>query len=117
MPSLECEQHNRASKANPLKKPGGFHWDFFLLGATTFISSILFIPFPNGLVPQAPVHTDSLTVRETRLKRFSSGDTEQVEEDIVAVSRLGTQSKSKKTSLLLPLLSNASLILSWVWLL
>ncbi|KAI4256148.1 MAG: hypothetical protein L6R42_006377 [Xanthoria sp. 1 TBL-2021] len=39
------------AKQFPLKKPGGSHWDFFLLGATTFISSILFIPFPNGLVP------------------------------------------------------------------
>ncbi|KGO64371.1 Bicarbonate transporter, C-terminal [Penicillium italicum] len=51
----------------PLKKPAGFHWDFFLLGCTTFISGIIGIPFPNGLVPQAPVHTDSLTVYETDL--------------------------------------------------
>ncbi|RGP71900.1 hco3- transporter family [Fusarium sporotrichioides] len=52
----------------PLKKPGGFHWDFFLLGCTTFVSGILGLPMPNGLVPQAPVHTDSLTVYETDLK-------------------------------------------------
>lgn len=45
----------------PLKKPAGFHWDFFLLGCTSFISGIIGIPLPNGLVPQAPVHTDSLT--------------------------------------------------------
>lgn len=69
-----------------MKKPGGFHWDFFLLGVTTFISSIFFIPFPNGLVPQAPVHTDSLTVYETRLKRYSSDDKEHVEPDVVATS-------------------------------
>ncbi|KAL9631604.1 MAG: hypothetical protein Q9204_004160, partial [Flavoplaca sp. TL-2023a] len=74
------------AKQFPVKKPGGFHWDFFLLGVTTFISTIFFIPFPNGLVPQAPVHTDSLTVRETRLKRFSSDDVEQVEKDVVATS-------------------------------
>lgn len=36
----------------PLKKPGGFHWDFFLLGCTTFVSGILGLPMPNGLVPQ-----------------------------------------------------------------
>lgn len=36
----------------PLKKPAGFHWDFFLLGCTTFIGGIIGIPFPNGLVPQ-----------------------------------------------------------------
>ncbi|KAL8727036.1 MAG: hypothetical protein Q9166_006334 [cf. Caloplaca sp. 2 TL-2023] len=74
------------AKQFPLKKPGGFHWDFFLLGVTTFISSIFFIPFPNGLVPQAPVHTDSLTIYETKLKRLSSGDKEQVEPEVVASS-------------------------------
>ncbi|QKD57865.2 HCO3 transporter family-domain-containing protein [Fusarium oxysporum Fo47] len=56
----------------PLKKPGGFHWDFFLLGCTTFISGILGLPMPNGLVPQAPVHTDSLTVYETDLEIIST---------------------------------------------
>ncbi|KAK1676138.1 HCO3 transporter family-domain-containing protein [Colletotrichum godetiae] len=63
----------------PLKKPGGFHWDFFLIGCTTFISGILGLPMPNGLVPQAPVHTDSLTVYETKLKiipTFEGEDTE-----------------------------------------
>ena len=45
----------------PLKKPAGFHWDFFLLGCTCFAGGLLNIPLPNGLVPQAPVHTDSLT--------------------------------------------------------
>ncbi|THY30766.1 hypothetical protein D6D01_03100 [Aureobasidium pullulans] len=51
----------------PLKKPGGFHWDFLLLGCTTFVAGILGLPLPNGLVPQAPVHTDSLTVYKTDL--------------------------------------------------
>ncbi|KAF2222880.1 HCO3 transporter family-domain-containing protein [Elsinoe ampelina] len=45
----------------PLKKPAGFHWDFFLLGITCFIGGILGLPLPNGLVPQAPVHTDACT--------------------------------------------------------
>lgn len=44
-----------------MKKPSGFHWDFALLGATCFIGGIIGIPLPNGLVPQAPVHTDALT--------------------------------------------------------
>lgn len=48
----------------PIKKPAGFHWDFFLLGVTTLVSGILGLPVPNGLVPQAPDHTDSLTVYE-----------------------------------------------------
>ncbi|KAL8913354.1 MAG: hypothetical protein Q9171_001831 [Xanthocarpia ochracea] len=72
------------AKRFPLKKPGGFHWDFFLLGITTFIGGILFIPLPNGLVPQAPVHTDSLTVYKTNLKRLSSGEREHVEPDVIA---------------------------------
>ncbi|KAK1623792.1 HCO3 transporter family protein [Colletotrichum phormii] len=63
----------------PLKKPGGFHWDFFLLGCTTFIAGILGLPMPNGLVPQAPVHTDSLTVYETKLKIISTSEGEDAE--------------------------------------
>ncbi|TGZ79115.1 inorganic anion exchanger [Ascodesmis nigricans] len=46
----------------PLKKPAGFHWDFFLLGITTGVSGILGLPAPNGLIPQAPFHTASLCV-------------------------------------------------------
>ncbi|KUJ19783.1 anion exchange family protein [Mollisia scopiformis] len=46
----------------PLRKPAGFHWDIFLLGLTTGVAGLLGIPFPNGLIPQAPFHTDSLCV-------------------------------------------------------
>lgn len=46
----------------PLKKPAGFHWDIFLLGVTTGVAGILGLPFPNGLIPQAPFHTESLCV-------------------------------------------------------
>ena len=46
----------------PLKKPAGFHWDFFLLGCTTFVAGLVGIPAPNGLIPQAPLHTSSLVV-------------------------------------------------------
>lgn len=46
----------------PISKPAGFHWDFFLLGITTLLSGFLGLPVPNGLVPQAPDHTDSLSV-------------------------------------------------------
>ncbi|CAK7274203.1 hypothetical protein SEPCBS119000_006052 [Sporothrix epigloea] len=48
----------------PLRKPAGFHWDIFLLGLTTGIAGILGLPFPNGLIPQAPFHTESLCVTE-----------------------------------------------------
>lgn len=46
----------------PLRKPAGFHWDIFLLGLTTGIGGIMGIPFPNGLIPQAPFHTAALCV-------------------------------------------------------
>lgn len=46
----------------PLRKPAGFHWDIFLLGITTGVAGILGLPFPNGLIPQAPFHTESLCV-------------------------------------------------------
>ncbi|TAQ84563.1 hypothetical protein B7494_g7110 [Chlorociboria aeruginascens] len=49
----------------PLRKPAGFHWDLFLLGLTTGVAGLLGIPFPNGLIPQAPFHTDSLCVTKT----------------------------------------------------
>ncbi|PWN35584.1 uncharacterized protein FA14DRAFT_120626, partial [Meira miltonrushii] len=50
------------SRTFPVKRPAGFHWDFFLLGITTFVSGILGLPAPNGLVPQCPWSTDSLSV-------------------------------------------------------
>ncbi|KAF2179042.1 hypothetical protein K469DRAFT_597581 [Zopfia rhizophila CBS 207.26] len=49
----------------PLRKPAGFHWDIFLLGLTTGVAGLLGIPFPNGLIPQAPFHTTSLCATRT----------------------------------------------------
>jgi hypothetical protein len=46
----------------PLRKPPGFHYDFLLLGLTTFIAGLFGLPAPNGLIPQAPIHTTSLLV-------------------------------------------------------
>lgn len=63
----------------PLKKPAGFHWDFFLLGITTFLAGITGVPMPNGLVPQAPVHTDSLTNYQTELDIDSTAEGEGAE--------------------------------------
>lgn len=47
-----------------LTKPSSFHYDFLLLGATTGIAGVLGIPAPNGLIPQAPLHTESLLVHD-----------------------------------------------------
>jgi len=57
----------------PLKKPASFHWDFLLLGITTGVAGILGIPAPNGLIPQAPLHTISLcVVGERKVNRSSA---------------------------------------------
>ncbi|SGZ54834.1 CIC11C00000004412 [Sungouiella intermedia] len=57
--SLMCQL-----KDFPLTKPASFHWDFMLLGLTTGVAGILGIPAPNGLIPQAPLHTSSLVVHD-----------------------------------------------------
>ena len=64
--SLMCQ-----SKEYPLKKPSGFHWDFALLGITTGIAGIIGIPAPNGLIPQAPLHTSSLVIHDKSGKALS----------------------------------------------
>ena len=42
------------------KRPAGFAWDIALLGTTIAICGILGIPPSNGLLPQAPLHSESL---------------------------------------------------------
>lgn len=42
------------------RKPGGFAIDIALLGCTTALCGILGIPPANGLLPQAPLHSESL---------------------------------------------------------
>jgi len=81
------------AKQFPLRKPGGFHWDFFLLGCTTFIAGIIGIPLPNGLVPQAPVHTDSLTIYETEAKIIATeeGEGNEIRRPIVRAASVVEQ--------------------------
>lgn len=43
-----------------VKKPGGYAWDIVLLGTTTIMCGLLGIPPANGLLPQAPLHAESL---------------------------------------------------------
>lgn len=42
------------------RKPTGYAWDIVLLGTTTALCGILGIPPANGLLPQAPLHSESL---------------------------------------------------------
>ncbi|RYO94451.1 hypothetical protein DL766_008924 [Monosporascus sp. MC13-8B] len=58
----------------PLRKPAGFHWDIFLLGLTTGVAGLLGLPFPNGLIPQAPFHTESLCVTKAEVDTDESGE-------------------------------------------
>jgi boron transporter len=58
----------------PLRKPPGFHWDFFLLGLTTFGAGLLGVPAPNGLIPQAPIHTAALVVTGPARKKVDAED-------------------------------------------
>lgn len=75
----------------PLKKPAGFHWDFFLLGCTCFVGGVIGLPLPNGLVPQAPVHTDSLTVYETRLEITKTEDGGEIRKPFVKATAVVEQ--------------------------
>ena len=49
-----------------LKKGPAYHWDFFMVGLQILVTGLLGIPPVNGLIPQAPLHTDSLCDKETR---------------------------------------------------
>jgi hypothetical protein len=43
-----------------LKKGSAYHWDFFVVGINIAICSIIGIPPTHGLIPQAPLHVESL---------------------------------------------------------
>lgn len=62
------------------KKPGGFAWDIVLLGVTTAVCGILGIPPANGLLPQAPLHSESLvhTVSEESMEYDESAQENKV---------------------------------------
>ena len=67
-----------------LKKPAAYNYDFAVLGVLLILTSSLGLPFYNGLIPQAPLHTRSLcdieeevtaddrTGRLIRRERFSN---------------------------------------------
>ena len=62
------------------KKPGGFAWDIVLLGTTTALCGILGIPPANGLLPQAPLHSESLLHSEKEMTAVSMTGEEKIEE-------------------------------------
>jgi boron transporter len=94
----------------PLRKPAGFHWDLFLLGLTTGVSGILGLPFPNGLIPQAPFHTESLCVRRAIPDLDESG--EHKGNYIITVSHVVEQRFSNLAQGLLTLITMTGPLLS-----
>ena len=80
----------------PLRKPPGFHYDFFLLGITTFIAGLIGLPAPNGLIPQAPIHTKSLLVTgpSPSQSQNASGSRSRSSESNHANSTTGENSES-----------------------
>ena len=66
-----------------IKKPGGFAWDIILLGCTTAMCGILGIPPANGLLPQAPLHSESLMHNEKEETRLEVGREEEPEVRVV----------------------------------
>lgn len=71
------------------KKPGGFAWDIILLGTTTALCGMLGIPPANGLLPQAPLHSESLLHTEEEEVVVSVAGEEKTE--IKAVRRVYEQ--------------------------
>ncbi|KAE8700165.1 putative boron transporter 5 [Hibiscus syriacus] len=52
-----------------LKNSSAYHYDVLLLGVMTLICGLLGLPPSNGVIPQSPMHTKSLSVLETQLIR------------------------------------------------
>lgn len=80
----------------PLRKPPGFHYDFFLLGITTFLAGLIGVPAPNGLIPQAPIHTRALRVMGRPAKTGAD------EEQTPALSRSESRSQTQSRFTMLP---------------
>ncbi|KAK8481972.1 hypothetical protein V6N11_013892 [Hibiscus sabdariffa] len=52
-----------------LKNPSAYHYDVLLLGIMTLICGLLGLPPSNGVLPQSPMHTKSLSVLKKQLMR------------------------------------------------
>ncbi|KAJ4843480.1 Boron transporter 4 [Turnera subulata] len=52
-----------------LKKPSAYHYDILILGVTTLICGLIGLPPANGVLPQSPMHTKSLSVLNKQMLR------------------------------------------------
>ena len=94
------------------KKAGGFAWDIVLLGITTALCATLGIPPANGLLPQAPLHSESLmhTVKAESITTDEKGERKiQIKEKKKCTNSDGRRSfKPRESSFLSRLPSNTS---------
>jgi hypothetical protein len=56
-----------------LKKPPAYNYDFLIVGLTLILTAFLGLPFTHGLIPQAPLHAQSLAKRKQVQVQSSSG--------------------------------------------
>nr|XP_043606822.1 probable boron transporter 6 [Erigeron canadensis] len=52
-----------------LKNPSAYHYDIFLLGLMTLMCGLIGVPPSNGVLPQSPMHTRSLSVLKRQMMR------------------------------------------------
>jgi hypothetical protein len=57
-----------------LKKPPAYNYDFLVVGLTLVLTAFLGLPFTHGLIPQAPLHAQSLAKRKQVLVQVGSGE-------------------------------------------
>ncbi|BFZ58260.1 hypothetical protein PYCC9005_005322 [Savitreella phatthalungensis] len=92
----------------PLRKHAGFHWDFFLLGCTTLVAGFVGIPYPNGLVPQAPLHTDSCSImrwpKSSDYEHLAPGEEEEAEAEAASGPKIVRIVEQRWTHFLMALL-------------
>ncbi|KAJ4708334.1 putative Boron transporter [Melia azedarach] len=52
-----------------LKNPSAYHYDIFILGITTLLCGLVGLPPSNGVLPQSPMHTKSLSVLRRQMMK------------------------------------------------
>ncbi|KAK1435049.1 hypothetical protein QVD17_00808 [Tagetes erecta] len=52
-----------------LKNPSAYHYDILLLGLMTLMCGLIGVPPSNGVLPQSPMHTRSLSVLKRQMMR------------------------------------------------
>nr|KAJ0205126.1 hypothetical protein LSAT_V11C500240060 [Lactuca sativa] len=52
-----------------LQNPSAYHYDVFLLGIMTLMCGLIGVPPSNGVLPQSPMHTRSLSVLKRQMMR------------------------------------------------